>query len=399
MLLALSALESPEGSSGTVSRANKDKDPNPNPIPDPNQNLSVNPNPGKDRNRIRRASVQALLLVGCAMSHEVTALFSAVLSLALALRSLASEGRDHPGFLAGLLGLLASIALEVWYWRRPYTPSEYLGSLPAGFVSYFDYQGTSAEVIGYLTAGFGLTLPLALLALFSLGSNGGSLGGKGKGKGFYTKLGLATLLMAGTSPLIAPYTSATTWYRFLIGAAPIASTLAAVGASRAVRDGRFHAAYALLILITGLAFTYGSNATHQYVSALREFPYGMHPSPSDARTLRDLEELVAWLRDQRLAFELNPKCTVAAEPSIARWVHLAIRNPAPGSLLWYNRIIAPWTIKDLFERSGVERLYAVSSFDLTEDEYGLNETFRIKRLREGIYGVYLIEMKREREGD
>ncbi|MEM4577191.1 MAG: hypothetical protein QW701_07125, partial [Candidatus Nezhaarchaeales archaeon] len=116
---------------------------------------------------LRRSVVSGVLLACCALSHEVTALFSAALSLLLAYRSI--RLRDFGGFAAGLAALAVSVGLEAWYWRMPYTPNAYFGVAPVGVVSYS--SSTMSEVLGYFAAGFGLILPFAVLALLD-GSRG-----------------------------------------------------------------------------------------------------------------------------------------------------------------------------------------------------------------------------------
>ncbi|MEM2415177.1 MAG: hypothetical protein QXZ04_05210, partial [Thermoproteota archaeon] len=225
---------------------------------------------------LKRVFAIIVLVVCCALSHEVTAFFSAIVSLALILRSV--KGSDYNGLVAGLIGLSASVLLETWYWKQPYTPSKIFGLMPLGVVSYS--EPAFSEVLSYLMAGYGLTLPFVLLVILSRES-----------KALYTKISLIILVIAGLSPRIAPYTSVATWYRFLIGAAPIASTLAGVGIVKTINNRRFHMIFIIFMMLLALPYTYGVDETSKFVSVLREFPKGMTPSPMESRLLNDLIEL------------------------------------------------------------------------------------------------------------
>lgn len=256
----------------------------------------------------RRAAAVALLLAACGLSHEVTGFAGFVLSLVLLHRGL--RGGGLCASLAGAVGLAANAALEVWYWRRPYSFVAAVGVLPPGLVA----SHVADEVLSYLVAGYGLTLPLAIVAMTGC-------------KARYTTAVTVALLLAGTSPLIAPYSSVAVWYRFLIGAAPLVSTLAAVGLARVARDWRAVAAYLLIASLPGLAFAYGYNWSTTYPRALREFPSRLVPSPDDPRFVKTYE----FFRDNP---EVLEGAVVVAEPNYGKYIHIAVRNPEPSKLIW-----------------------------------------------------------------
>jgi len=314
-----------------------------------------------------RNAFSALLLACCALSHEVTGFFSVVASALLAFMS--ARGRDLRGLAAGLASLAVSVALEAWYWRRPYTPNAYLGVAPVGVVSYSP-QVTPA-VLSYLVAGFGLVLPFAVLALLDKDS-----------PRVFSKIGLASLLAAGASPMIAPYTSAATWYRFLVGAAPIASTLAGSWIVKALGDKRLHAVFIVLLLALAFPYAYGVDETSRFTSALTEFPQGLAPSPMDTASLMDLKELSEWFGRER------PSSTIIAESYVARWVHLAVRNPGPNKLLWlWVSQVSGSSVKSVMEGLRLEKVYVVCAYNLSLEVEGL----RVEKLREGMFRVYLVK--------
>ncbi|MEM1744116.1 MAG: hypothetical protein QXJ01_03635 [Candidatus Nezhaarchaeales archaeon] len=314
----------------------------------------------------KAAILSSLLLVCCALSHEVTAFFSIALSVVLIFRSV--RRRILAGAIAGTIGLASSVALEAWYWRGLYTPNIYFTVAPIGVVSYS--LSAASEVIGYLVAGFGLTLPFAILAIIDKSSNTA-----------FSKTGLVSLVAAGISPLLAPYTSVTTWYRFLAGSAPLVSSLAGSWIAKHVNDKRFHIFFVLLLLVVAIPYAYGFSDTSQYVSALREFPQGLVPSPTNERLLSDLKSLSKWFEEQNL------RSTIIAAPEVAKWIHLAIRNPTPSDLIWaWQTPISSYSIKQLLRNLNLDKAYVVCSFNLEE-----LEGIRIHKLREGIFQVYMVE--------
>ncbi|MEM2584397.1 MAG: hypothetical protein QXP99_02560 [Thermoproteota archaeon] len=312
---------------------------------------------------LKKTLITSLLILCCALSHEVTALFSAGVSLVLIIKSV--ENRDYNGLVAGLIGLSASVLLETWYWKRPYTPSKVFGIIPAGLVSYS--EDVSAAVFSYVLAGYGLTLPFAVAALFKNGLT-------------YTKTGFIILLLAGVSPMLAPYTSAATWYRFLIGIAPLASTLAAAGVCEMSRDKRFYVAYLVLIIVPGLLFAYSVSSLSRFAGAIRELTSGFTPVPSSIEALKDLEKLIEWIDTQ----SINEP--VVVDWSIQNWVRIAVRNANPEKFIRASSITSE-TLLTILEKTQAEKIYVVSTRDLDEG----NQSICVKKLREGLYKVYLIE--------
>ncbi|MEM1682337.1 MAG: hypothetical protein QXM78_06020 [Sulfolobales archaeon] len=262
----------------------------------------------------KRAATAAALLVCSALSHEVTGFFATVASLTLLLKS--ALNRELWGASAGSIALAASVALELWYWGVPYTEVPGIGTLPAGLVSYFDVD--ASEVISYLFAGFGTVLPLALLSLLERDS-----------RCIYCGIALASLLLAGLSPLLAPYTSVAVWYRFMVGAAPIASTLAGAWVAKFSGGWRFQLAYITLLMVLAFPFAYTVFGATKYAYSMREFPLlGLTPLPNDQKYLEDLAEVAKVVKN------LDPGIAVVAPDWVARWVHLSKRNPSPSELVW-----------------------------------------------------------------
>lgn len=320
----------------------------------------------------KRVAVSAALLACSALSHEVTAFFSIAVLTVLALKLL--KAKNLGGLVVTTLTLMASVGLETWYWQSVHASSAYFGAALIGVVSHD--PSVASDVIGYLMAGFGLVLPLAILALLDESSST-----------TFSKVGLLSLMAAGLSPLIAPYTSVVVWYRFLAGAAPIASTLAGAWIGRHVKDVRFHAIFVLLLLVLALPYAYAYQGTARFVSALKEFPSGLAPSPAGVRTLNDLKSLSDWFREQGV------KSTIIAEPQAAKWIHLAIRNPAPGDLvhIWVERAsIDARLIKQVLEELGVDRAYVVCMVYLKG-----SDDLEVYELRGGIYRVYMVEVVEE----
>ncbi|PLJ76883.1 hypothetical protein [Infirmifilum sp. SLHALR2] len=133
---------------------------------------------------------KASLLVLTAMSHEVTA-FAAIALSAYWLWETLSRRRNPA---APLLALAASTLLEIWYWKAPVTPNPYTQLAPPGFVPY-DYTDEAPQALAYIAAGLApILLPASLT----------------RHKPRYTAVTALALLLAGASPLIAPYTAAAT---------------------------------------------------------------------------------------------------------------------------------------------------------------------------------------------
>mgnify|MGYP001772781023 CR=1 FL=1 len=182
----------------------------------------------------------SLLLVLASMAHEVTGVVAFVLALLLLMEAIINRTGREIAVYSTTLAVITAFLL--WYWRAPYTSNGYLGAAPPGIVAYPMYITTAGEVVSYLVVGYGLIIPPALLALAKPGYK-------------YLKAALATLFLAGLSPLVAPYTATTTWYRFLIGVAPLMVPLAVAGLTTYGRD-RVIAIYVLLfaVLVSRLHF-------------------------------------------------------------------------------------------------------------------------------------------------
>ncbi|QOJ79285.1 hypothetical protein IG193_02140 [Infirmifilum lucidum] len=250
---------------------------------------------------------KATLLVLTALSHEVTA-FAAVAVSAYWLWE-ALKRREKPA--PPLVALTASTLLELWYWGAPVTPNPYTQVVPPGLVPY-DYYSEAPQTLAYLVAGLA---PLLLPASLS------------RHKPRYTAVAALALLLAGTSPLIAPYTAAATWYRFLIQVSPILAPVAFLALLETRADGRLvAAALAAAVALPSAYYIAGSPMTSKYASSIREFPYAMVPGNAP-HVLAEMNK-TAWL------VAAGNHTAIAAEPSIARFIHLYMRNPSPQQLAW-----------------------------------------------------------------
>jgi len=282
-----------------------------------------------------KQSITALvMLAACGLSHEVTGLAGFTLSLVLMYHGL-KKGSGHSVF-TGLMGAVVNALLETWYWRKPYSFIEAVGVLPPGLTVSFEHS----QVVSYLVAGYGVTLPLVLIALAKHGKP-------------YIASTATVLFLAGLSPLIAPYSSVATWYRFLIGAAPLASTLSIIGLADSVRNKWVTLLYLVTASLPGLALSYGYNWSLDYTSALREFPsmFTPAPAPVDDRLI----ETLSFFKNN----DFTGNTVIVAHPDYARYVHLAIRNPDPSRLIWVNYATNE-TICRITESTGAKEIVLVA---------------------------------------
>ncbi len=234
----------------------------------------------------------------------------------------------------GLTGAVVNALLETWYWRKPYSFIKAVGVLPPGLTVSFEHS----QVVSYLVAGYGVTLPLVLIAL-------------AKHWKPYIASTVTVLLLAGLSPLIAPYSSVATWYRFLIGVAPLASTLSIIGLADSMRNKRITLLYLVTASLPGLAFTYGYNWSFDYTRALREFPSTLTPAPADGKLL----ETMSFFKNN----DFTGSTVIVAHPDYARYVHLAIRNPDPSRLIWVNYATNE-TVCRIAESTGAKEIVLVA---------------------------------------
>ncbi|ADG90856.1 hypothetical protein Tagg_0583 [Thermosphaera aggregans DSM 11486] len=276
-----------------------------------------------------------LMLAACGLSHEVTGLVGFTLSLVLMYHGL-KKGSRHSVF-TGLTGAVVNALLETWYWRKPYSFIEAVGVLPPGLTVSFEHS----QVVSYLVAGYGVTLPLVLIALANHGKP-------------YIASTVTVLLLAGLSPLIAPYSSVATWYRFLIGAAPLASTLSIIGLADSVRNKWVTLLYLVIASLPGLALAYGYNWSFDYTSALREFPILFTPAPVPVDD--KLLETLSFFKNN----DFTGSTVIVAHPDYARYVHLAIRNPDPSRLIWVNYATNE-TICRIAESTGAKEIVLVAA--------------------------------------
>lgn len=295
--------------------------------------LSISGKANEGGNR-RGTALAALLLVLSALSSEVTALASFLASgYLLAKHALSKKRLDSLAFAATLL---CSTALLVWYAGGPVYSNAYLGAAPVGLVANFS---DAKEVIPYFLAGFGAVLPLAIAGLK-------------KTNWVYRAVTLG-LILAAVSPLVVPYTSVTTWYRFLIQLAPISVPLAVAAMSKIGSRGAV-VAVLFLIAVPGIAYISpnGIVYTYQLTSSIREFPAYMAPSASNFEALLEGGQAAA-------GFVKNGSLPVAAYVEESRFIHLFVRNPDPYKLIHLNSLDG-FTMNYTMSRLGVNEVLLMS---------------------------------------
>ena len=324
--------------------------------------------------RIGRQLPPVSLLILSSMSHEVTAYLSAMLSISAVSYSLAREKSYSKAFSYSVPTII-SIALLIFYARGVTWGSRFFGALPAGLVSY-GIEST-AESIAYLVAGFGPLIPLALIAVSQTG--------------IWHRLAILFLLIAGASPLITPMTAVATWYRFMIGMAPLIIPLTIKGAEKL---GTRSLILYLVFLVTPGFFFYTPEAGHAsvLVSAIREFPSALTPSPAVRIALEDLNNLTAVVKD------LDPDITIVSEAPWARWIHLGLRNPTPERLVWMWREIKLRDLVDYMNATKQTSIYVVTwrgrqtlvkdVENLSDQDSKLVDALKIELVRDGIYKIY-----------
>ena len=323
---------------------------------------------------IKRQLLPISLLILSSMSHEVTAYLSAALSISAVAYSLVRE-KSYKKALTYTAPTIISMILLIFYAGGVTWRSSFFGALPAGLTSYG--VESTAQCISYLVAGFGPVIPLALISV--------------RHTGIWYKLALLILLIAGTSPLIAPMTAVVTWYRFMIGVAPLITPLAVKGAEKL---GTCSLILYLLFLVTPGFFFYTPEAGHAsiLVSAIREFPSALTPSPAVRAALEDLNNLTTVVKD------LDPDITIVSEAPWARWIHLSLRNPTPERLVWVWREITLRDIIDYMNATKQTSIYVVTwrgKQTLVKEAENLNyqddkliDSLQIELVRDGIYKIY-----------
>ncbi|MEL9941103.1 MAG: hypothetical protein QXP97_08075 [Desulfurococcus sp.] len=336
----------------------------------------------------------SLLLVLTSMAHEVTGVVAFVLALLLLVEAVANRaGRE---IAVHFTALAVITALLLWYWRILYTPNMYLGAAPPGVVSYPVYTAAAGEVISYLVVGYGLVLPPALLVLTKPGYR-------------YLKIAVVTLFLAGLSPLIAPYTAATAWYRFLIGAAPLMVPLAIAGLTT-YGEGRATVIYVLLFAVVGIPFILQYLYMYDLVAALTEFPPGLTPSPAIRPFLQDLYELSTYISANISKADLETP--IMAQRHVARWIHLGIRNPEPGRLIWIPYDPGISAVCNVMTNHNTTRIYIITTKDIEALVREINTTqietcgpysgedidVKVRLLRDGTYKLYLVEVSSKQAG-
>ena len=344
------------------------------------------PNPQK---HVASATITLL----AALSHEVTAAVSATLLLLLTINS----SRQHEKITTTVYAtaFTATIILLLWYSKMPIRYNPYLGAAPPGVVYYSNPTLTIQEVVSYFIVGYGILIPMALVAASRY------LHRK------YYLLSITVLFMAGLSPLIAPYTAITTWYRFMIAASPLLTPLAVAGAAE-IGQKQLAAVYLAIIVITGAFFGLlpnGGAYTVKIVNALREFPQSLTPSPSNKAHLEDLAQLSQYVK------KLDSSTPILAESYVARWIHLGIRNPKPGQIIWTWKKPSIWIVCNMMHKYNTTKIYIVTLDNLEKIESELENAkssailcgpynitiieVSIENIRDNIYKIYLVTLHKE----
>ncbi|MGC8910396.1 MAG: hypothetical protein ACP5O5_07460 [Fervidicoccaceae archaeon] len=159
---------------------------------------------------------------------------------------------------SSLLIAVSSFFLEAWYWSGVVSYAPSIGYLPVGIVP-SSYGIDAPLVLSYLIAGMGIAIPFSLYTM-------------NKHPKLLINVSTIALLLAGISPLLAPSTSVTTWYRFLIGASPLVSTLSAVGAVESLRDWRALIAFFVIFSLPGLSLHMATTSPHHIQESLPSSP-------------------------------------------------------------------------------------------------------------------------------
>ncbi|MEJ5292201.1 MAG: hypothetical protein WHS82_01260 [Candidatus Methanosuratincola sp.] len=299
--------------------------------------------------RRRDGVLAGILLVGSALSSEVTALASFLASGYL----FARHAYSRKGFEAATYAavLCCSTSLLLWYSGKPVYPNAYLGSAPVGLVANFS---DTSQVFPYFIVGFGAVLPLAAAGLR-------------RTNGAYRAVFLG-LILAAVSPLVMPYTSVTTWYRFLIQLAPLSVPLAAFAVSK--KDSRAAAiALALLIVVPGVAFLSptGSRYTTQITASIREFPSAMAPAPASTSQLEALLEA----GQKAAGYVENGSIPVIARTDDSRFIYLFVRDQDPAKLipLW---TVDGTNVNRTMGRLGVDKVLIMTTMSAKSLESSLS---------------------------
>ncbi|MEM1931365.1 MAG: hypothetical protein QXL79_04530 [Sulfolobales archaeon] len=113
----------------------------------------------------------------------------------------------------------------------------------------------------------------------------------------------------------------------MVGAAPIALTLAGAWVAKFSGGWKFQLAYIILLMVLAFPFAYTVFGATKYAYSMREFPsLGLTPLPNDQKYLEDLAEVAKVVKS------LDPGIAVVVPDWIARWVHLSMGSaPHPAS--------------------------------------------------------------------
>ena len=161
-------------------------------------------------------------------------------------------------------------------------------------------------------------------------------------------------------------------------------------------DSRYLSVYLAILILPGLCFYVPSGEgghAWKLVSAIREFPVSLTPSPDSRRALEDLRELSNFVEN------LDCDAPIIVDAGTARWIHLGFRNPRPDQLTWLWRDPTLEEVLSYMERSNLSTVYFVTWKPEAKLMLELEETrgnnplkeFQLKLMRDGIYKVYEVQ--------
>ena len=314
----------------------------------------------------KQAVIAIILPVACGLSSEITGLAGFTLFLVLLYMGL--KHRNIFSLIPGLTGLILTVILGIWYIHRAITTVELSDIL--SLILTVAPRNEGSYVVSYLVAGYGVTLPLALIAL-------------AKYKKPYVTATITILMLAGLSPIITPYSSMVVWYRFLIGVAPLMSTLAVVGLVDVVKSKWIILLYILIGSLPGLAFAYGYNWSQRYYSALREFPDTLIP----VLPVTTLIETYYFFENNS---DIVENSIIVAATEYAKYVHMAIRNPDPQRLIWRERITSE-EICRLLNSTGAEKVVLVAVNYVSDKKCSL----RVEPVSDELKWISIVQVEKE----
>ncbi|MEN3036717.1 MAG: hypothetical protein ABC588_05070 [Candidatus Methanosuratincola petrocarbonis] len=194
------------------------------------------------------------------------------------------------------------------------------------------------------------------------------------------------LLAAGVTPLLVPYTSVVTWYRFLVGAAPLSVPLAVKAVSNPGKREAL-AVLSLLILVPGAVYLHpnGSYYTSMLTGAYREFAHSMVPCPSsgsEQEAILGAAPVAASFVGAKQAVDVaggggedeavaGRKIPLVVYGDDARFVHLFVRNPDPKEFVWLDYVDG-WHVNATMNRLRVSQVLLFTRMSISSVNQSVN---------------------------